>query len=84
MYAFLIKTSKIVLPFLLPSTLSFITHTICEYFKCDEWYSLLGFNLACNTCIDAKKIIKDHQMNMYWSITSVLISKMDIFMKGIF
>ena len=81
MYAILIDASKIILPFLIPSTLNIITHTICEYFLCNEWYSLFGLNMACNACIDGKKILKDQQMNMYWSISSVIISKMDLFIK---
>lgn len=74
----LVNTVKIVAPFAIPTVLNVCTHLICENFGCDEWYSLLGFNLACNTCIDAKKILKDQQTNMYWSIGSVIISKMNL------
>jgi hypothetical protein len=81
MYTILIDAGKIILPFLIPSTLNIITHITCEYFQCNEWYSLLGLNMGCNACIDGKKILKDHQMNMYWSISSVIISKMDLFIK---
>ena len=76
---FVINTSKIVFPFLVPTTLNICTHYICEYFHCDEWYSLLGLNIACNTCIDLKKFLKDHQNNMFWSIGTLLVSKMDLF-----
>jgi hypothetical protein len=68
---------KIVGPFLIPGVLNIGTHFLCESIGCNEWYSLLGYNLACNACIDAKKTLKDHQVNMYWSIGSVLLSKMD-------
>jgi hypothetical protein len=77
MLNYLIGGAKIVLPFLIPGTLSIGTHFVCEYIGCNEWYSLLGYNLACNACIDTKKILKDHQVNMYWSIGSILISKMN-------
>ena len=79
MWATIVSAGKIIIPFMIPSTLNIITHTICEHFHCNEWYSLLGLNIACNTCIDAKKILKDQQMNMYWSIGSVIVSKMDLF-----
>ena len=78
----IINTSKIILPFLLPTTLNICTHCICEYLKCDAWYSLLGLNMACNTCIDLKKFLKDHQINMYWSIGTVLVSKMNLFVEN--
>lgn len=77
MINYLLTGAKIVLPFLIPSTLNVGTHFFCEYIGCDTWYSLLGYNLACNACIDAKKILKDHQVNMYWSICSVILSKLD-------
>ena len=84
MYQIIINGAKIILPFMIPSSLNLVVHGICEYFQCDQWYSILGLNMACNTCIDAKKLLKDHQMNMYWSIGSVIISKMDLFVeKGI-
>jgi len=73
----IINTLKVILPFTIPTALNVCTHLICENFGCDEWYSLLGFNLACNACIDAKKILKDQQINMYWSIGSILVSKMN-------
>ena len=80
MFQYIVSAAKLTLPFLIPCTLNIGTHFICEYIGCDTWYSLLGYNLACNSCIDAKKLLKDHQVNMYWSIGSVLVSKMDFFM----
>tara|TARA_B100001093_G_C26640560_1_gene932981 strand:+ start:146 stop:433 length:288 start_codon:yes stop_codon:yes gene_type:complete len=74
-----LPTCKIIIPFFIPSFLSISTHFICEYIGCNEWYSLLGYNLACNACIDAKKMFKDNQVNMYWSIGSVMVSKMNSF-----
>tara|TARA_B100000575_G_C23028712_1_gene592338 strand:- start:643 stop:912 length:270 start_codon:yes stop_codon:yes gene_type:complete len=68
---------KLTIPFLFPSGLSIATHYVCEYIGCNEWYSFLGYNLACNACIDAKKILKDHQVTMYWSIGSFILSKMN-------
>ena len=79
----LIYGIKLVSPFLIPPTLNIFTHFICEYIGCDNWYSLLGYNLACNACIDAKKLLKDHQVNMYWSIGSVIVSKLDMFKDSI-
>jgi len=79
MIQFFINGAKLALPFLIPSTLTIGTHFLCEYIGCNEWYSLLGYNLACNSCVDAKKILKDHQVNMYWSIGSVIVSKMNLF-----
>ena len=75
----LFKVVKTVGPFMIPSFLSFCTHEVCEYMDCNHWYSLLGHDLICNSCIDAKKMLKDHQINMYWSIGSVLVSKMNFF-----
>ena len=75
----LFLVSKKFIPFLFPSFISFFTHHVCEYMGCNEWYSLLGYNLGCNSCIDAKKMLKDHQVNMYWSIGSVMVSKMNFF-----
>tara|TARA_Y100000389_G_C17456464_1_gene518496 strand:+ start:154 stop:423 length:270 start_codon:yes stop_codon:yes gene_type:complete len=79
MLQFFITGAKLAFPFLIPSSLTIGTHFLCEYIGCNEWYSLLGYNLACNSCIDAKKILKDHQVNMYWSIGSVIVSKMNLF-----
>ena len=79
MLIFIINGLKIVSPFLIPSSLNIITHFLCEYIECNNWYSLLGYNLACNACIDAKKILKDHQVNLYWSIGSVVVSKLNLF-----
>ena len=75
----LFKVVKTVGPFMIPSLLSFCTHEVCEYMYCNHWYSLLGHDLICNSCIDAKKMLKDHQINMYWSIGSVIVSKMNFF-----
>ena len=77
MLQYLLSGLKITLPFLIPSSLNIGTHFLCEFIGCNNWYSLLGYNLACNACIDAKKILKDHQVNMYWSICSVILSKLD-------
>ena len=79
MLQYILSGIKITLPFLIPSSLNIGTHFLCEYIGCNNWYSLLGYNLACNTCIDAKKMLKDHQVNMYWSIGSIVISKLDYF-----
>jgi len=73
----LINAAKIVGPFTLPTIANTSVYYICKYFECDEWYSILGLNLACNSCIDVKKFLKDHQMNMYWSIGTLLVSKID-------
>ena len=78
----LIGVCKLIIPFFFPSALSIATHYICESIGCNEWYSLLGYNLACNACIDAKKILKDHQVTMYWSIGSFILSKMNIFVNS--
>ena len=77
MLNYLLMGSKIVAPFLIPGAMNIGTHFFCELIGCNEWYSLLGYNLACNACIDAKKALKDHQVNMYWSIGTFLLSKMD-------
>ncbi len=73
---------RIIVPFLFPSVLSIVTHYLCDYIGCNEWYSLLGYNLACNACIDSKKVIKDHQVTMYWSIGSFILSKMNTFINS--
>ena len=82
MINYLIASAKVILPFMIPSALQVGTHLVCENFGCEEWYSLLGFNLACNACIDAKKLLKDQQVNMYWSIGSILVSKIDCFISN--
>tara|TARA_Y100000817_G_C16858294_1_gene544856 strand:- start:1497 stop:1766 length:270 start_codon:yes stop_codon:yes gene_type:complete len=80
MFQYIVYATKLILPFLIPCSLNIGTHFLCNYIGCDTWYSLLGYNLACNACIDAKKLLKDHQLNMYWSIGSIIVSKMDLFM----
>ena len=72
-----IGIGKVILPFFIPSGLNIFTHFICEYMGCHEWYSLLGYNLACNSCIDIKKLLKDHQMSLLMWIGGNMVSKTD-------
>lgn len=66
-----------ILLFFVPIILTYIIHYVCNYFYCDEWYSLLGFNMFCNACIDTKKILKDHQINIYIYIGTYLLTKVN-------
>ena len=55
---------KITIPYIIPSGLNILTHYVCDYMGCNNWYTLFGYNLACNTCIDFKKTLKDHQLSL--------------------
>ena len=66
---------------LIPVSINVITHLICDYFYCNEWYSLFGHNLICNSCIDTKKILKDHQLAIYCSLGTYCISNIDSIIK---
>ena len=46
----------------IPILMTYIVYYICNFFNCDEWYSLLGLNMVCNGCIDMKKVLKE----MFW------------------
>jgi len=61
----------------IPIILNIIVHFTCEYFYCNHWYNLFGHNMICNTCIDTKKILKDHQISIYVSIGTYLLLKVN-------
>ena len=63
--------------FFIPIFVSFIIHHICNYFYCDEWYSILSLNMICNACIDIKKILKDHQISIYIGLGTYLATKIN-------
>ena len=67
----------------IPITLTYIIHYICDYLYCDEWYSLLGLHLFCNACIDAKKILKDHLINIYIYSGTYLLFEMNKLIKTV-
>ena len=55
----LIKSlGKMSLMIFVPVSLNFSLHFLCDYLGCNHWTNLFGHNLACNACIDSKKIIK--------------------------
>ena len=60
-----------------PIGVNLFTHLVCEYFRCNEWYSLFGHNLVCNSCIDVKKTLKDHQLAIYCSVGTYFLSNID-------
>ena len=74
---------KAIFPFFIPSGFNIFTHFICEYIGCNEWYSLLGYNLACNTCIDIKKLLKDHQISLLMWVGGNMVSKADTLINNI-
>ena len=68
---------------LFPFFINYIVHYSCNYFNCNEWYSLLGYNLACNTCIDIKKLLKDHQISLLMWVGGNMVSKADTLINNI-
>ena len=64
-----------------PVGINLFTHLFCDYFGCNEWYSLVGHNLVCNSCIDLKKTLKDHQLAIYCSLGTYFLSNIDLVVK---
>ena len=62
---------------LLPILITFLVHHFCNYFYCDEWYSVLGLNIICNGCIDIKKAFKDYLIKLYIGYGTYLLTKID-------
>ena len=58
---------------LFPFFINYIVHYSCNYFNCNEWYSLFGLHLGCNACIDIKKYIKDNQITIYCSLGTYIL-----------
>jgi hypothetical protein len=68
---------KMSLMIFVPVSINFSLHYFCDYLGCNHWTNLFGHNLACNACIDSKKIIKDHQIGIYWSIGTMFLNKLN-------
>ncbi len=78
----LLSTIKVILSkyytFFIPISTNFIFHHFCKYMGCDSWYhSIFHHDLICNSCIDLKKIIKDYQLSIYWSMGSYCIGTLN-------
>ena len=67
---------------LLPLSLNFGVHFACDALGCNNWYSLFGHNIVCNGCIDAKKILKDHQITIYFSVGTYMINSIHKYIQG--